>query len=323
MDNIQHIIFGVAGQEIELYPRQGRADAAATVQVWYGEYSLDQDPVLEPTATLDSVDLVVDADSGYAQTNRRKINLATTTGVVIDRQYIVTNASGQDELVRVKKIVTDDYVEVEQDLAYDYVGNNAAFRGFRQVWTVDSSWASNLQYLSGGSVSQISQPTDTTQNRGAVPYKVLWSFNVGGKPVRHWTYFHLVRAAFQHNVTAQDLYYLRPDLAYQSLIGQDGEGWERVIIEAARRVQRDLEADGIPSSTIAEGPLLDELVRLSALMLAAKAGAVAPGRDAEAGIRDAVREYLTAKERYSGKMRRSDSADGSIGPGVRQIWFRS
>src|SRR3990172_6053924 len=83
-------------------------------------YPPDAEVIAEGAATLDAVSTTVDAVSGYAQSNRSRLHVAATTSAVVGERYLLSNTNGQREIVQVKAIDSGNYLDLEEDLSFDY-----------------------------------------------------------------------------------------------------------------------------------------------------------------------------------------------------------
>src|SRR5437667_55897 len=116
----QNLIYALTGQVIEFYPPQseifyfGRPSSAATYKCWAGTQSMDDTVKFSGTATLDSVSAALTASSGISQTNRRRINVASTN-VAIGRTYLLESTASQREFV-IAQATGSGTVDVENDL---------------------------------------------------------------------------------------------------------------------------------------------------------------------------------------------------------------
>lgn len=308
MDTRASVVYGVTGQILELYPPEGVPSSAATYKVYRADQSNDSAVEFEGTATADSVTTTVDAASGFSQTNRRKVNLTATTSIAIGRRYIIENAESQKETLSPTKIASGDYVENATDLAYDYA-TGATFKGFRQSFTVDATFIadeSNITHADGTS------------------YRVLWSYTVGGIPCRRWTYFDVVRQAKLHNVTADDLMELWPDVKGEEWIEQRGEQFKKQIDAAFERVTFDAKMAGVEVYRLRDGQYLDELVRQCALMVIAETGTAPGGRDPEVYAVERRKRYESDFNNAIAFLKLpidQGSEGGSTGEPLRTLWF--
>jgi hypothetical protein len=290
MDRRASVPFGASSATLTLYPPQGVATGNATVSIWKGGTGNDSTALITGNAALDSVSLVLAADSGYSEANRKRINVVPT-GVNIGRQYIITNDDGQSEVVTVKaKGAT--YVDAEYDLAYDY-DNSATFKGYLQTFTLPGSVATFLsdeQYL----------------NAKDSPYRVLWSYTAGGVTCRHWTLFDVVRQVQQASVTGDDLADVWSDIKYMA--GPDRLG--RAIGEAQRQLEVDIRIRGYDPANLAPGDMRDNLVKKGAVAILAKQGIAPAGLDPQVHRSDAIGDYMRALEASLSTMERIDGRGG-------------
>jgi hypothetical protein len=286
MDTRQAIPYGITGTEVEIYPPEaleGVPSAAATYSVWAGGAGNDQDAEFSGTTTMDTTSLALDGSAGPSQTNRRHVPLAATTGIVLGRWYVMENAEGQREFVKVVKLASADYVEVEHELVHEYITTSSYLKGYRQVFTVDATWVAAIANL----------------NDPEFPYRVSWSYTIASKARLRWTYLDLVRKAKGHGVTERDILTRHPDMKYQEPRSERGTGWADYIEAGWRRVQMDLRQTDLEPNELAEGQLLDELVIAAALLVTAEDGIVPPGRDIEAVVRERFAAYRRDFERMT------------------------
>jgi hypothetical protein len=309
MDNRQALIYGLTGQTVVMYPTEGVPSAAATYSVWYGSDGNDQTAILTGTATMDTLSLTVTSASGYSQTDRKKINLTTTAGLTVGERYYAANESGQGEWLTVARVVTNTYAEATRDLAYDY-STSATVKGFKQSFTIDASFIATL--------SSLNDETD--------PYRVQWSYTVASVARRHWTMFDVVRGAWQHGVTIEDLAAYWPDITYADDRGEHGGQAKAKIEAASRRVQMDLRQRGIDPNTVVEGPIRDELVRNQTLCLYAREGKAPAGRDSESFRREVTAIYMRDIEGAvsSRALKQAQNKTGAITEDpTHNLWLRS
>src|SRR3990167_7941596 len=134
-DRTRDVIYGLTGQIIDTYPPEGAegVPSSATCSVFDGDRSSDDTADFTPTVTIDSVSTTVDVASGYSQTQHNKLSIAATTSIVVGRQYLAENTYGQREIVTPKYIASGDYLELENDLAYDYPVTTSTLKGIRMT----------------------------------------------------------------------------------------------------------------------------------------------------------------------------------------------
>lgn len=311
------IIYGLTGQVLEFYPPEwaaGVPGAAATFRVWAAHQSDDDTPEFQGTATMDTVSLQITGASGYSQVSaaggRKRLLMSSTTGLVVDRFYTVENGDSQRELVRTRLVKPNTYVDVEYDLQNDYP--NAAsslLKGFRQAATVDGTFV----------------VTESKLNYPEKPYRVQWTYTLGGIVRRHLSLFDLVRAPKKHGVTGYDFVGLWPTLFHQLDRDKRGQSGDYLVKEGWKRVQKDLMLDGVDPNSIHD-TLLDELVIAAAVLTAAESGKAPPGRDLEVFVRERTAIYHRDKEKaISGNhLIVSQNTEGAITQDPKRPgWFAS
>lgn len=315
MDRRAAITYGVTGQSLELYPPEWAAGvpSAATFKVWEGGDGDDQAVEFEGSATVDSVSTTLDGAAGAARHaatgGRRRIPLTATTNIVKGREYLVENANGQVERVKVVAIASGDYVDVQHDLAYDYA-SGATFKGLRMTAAVDATFVATE--------AKLNDPTE--------PYRVLWTYTLGGVTRKHWTQFDLVRAAKQHGVTVQSLFGAWPSILQQFSPEERLVAGADLIDEAWSRVETDLKLNGIDPNSVRDPSLIDVLVKEAAMEVLGRRGDCPLGRDLEQFLKESSAIYHRDLERaISGnRLLVSQGTEGEItSDPVRPGWFTS
>lgn len=315
MDRRAAITYGLTGQSLELYPPEWTAGAPSSVTfaVYEGTQSDDDAVQFSGSGSVDTVSTTLDASAGAAQHaatgGRRRVPLTATTNIVQGRDYLITNAVGQRERVRVATISSGAYVEVEHDLAYDYVSTDT-FVGLRMTAAIDNTFA----------------VTESALNYPESPYRVLWTYTVGGIVRKHWSAFDLVRAARKHGVTVEDLFGEWPTILHQ-IGNRERLSAGRDAIEAGwRRFVTDLKLAGIDPNAIRDPEMVDQLVKESALMTFADRGECPPNRDPEQWTRERAAIYKRDLEKVisGNKLLLSEGLDGAITTEpARAGWFVS
>jgi hypothetical protein len=264
-------------QLFELYPPEGVPSAAATYSVWAGYRGDDEDAEFSGTATADTYSQAVATASGYTQTNRRRVNVAVTAGLVVGRLYRIENADGQSEVFKATAISLNAYVEAEYDLAYDYLSATATLKGFRQTFSPPNVFVQDESKL----------------NAEAYPYRLRWDYTVGGVARRFFQYFDLLRHEPRDGVGDEDLKDAWPDIAYL----MEATRRDRVLGEARAQLDTDLRLRGVDPAELAQQPVHAQLVKQCFAMLAVQSGAAVPqGFDAPTALRNYQRAYLNALE---------------------------
>lgn len=262
------ILFGQSGQSVYFDCPQGRPSAVTSATVW--EESDDDDSTAAQAAlgapAIESVSLTFNAASGASESDPRKLNLASTTGLVRGRQYLATAATGETEwveLARIDSANTNAYAR--SDLLHDYASADTLV-STRITATVDATWVADD--------TNLSNPLSPRPR-----YRVVWVYTVAGIVYRGASFVDLVRYPAMHSVTAADIDRLSRGwlsrLANEDRIGQG----EAVIKEAAYQVKHDLWRRDLASYAHRNSEVLNELIRRKAVFLVAQAayrhGAVA------------------------------------------------
>lgn len=263
-------------QLFELYPPEGVPAAAATYSVWPGFRGDDEAAEFSGTATMDTYSQAPSAASGYTQANRRRVNIATTTGLAVGRLVVLENVLGQKEVAKVTAIAAASYFEVEYDLAYDYT-TTSTVKGFRQTFSPPDVFVQNESKI----------------NSEAYPYRIRWSYTVAGVAGRNLQYFDLLRHAEQPGLVDDDVKNTWPDSAYM----MDADRRQRIMGEAHAELDKDLRLRGLDPALIAPQSVRTQLLKNCFTYLAVRSGAAIPqGHDAASALRTATRSYLDGLE---------------------------
>lgn len=329
------LTYNVTGQEISFLPPyselilSGAPTAAATYDVFGGTQSNDQTPKLTGTATLDSVNLTVSAASGYSQSaaNRAKINLSSTTGLVVGREYLLSNAAGQREVIAIRELGTG-YAIAEQDLSFDYALADT-LKGIRQSFVVAPSFVQDVSNINIFGVTARLRPAGhniRSEAEQAPPYRVRWSYTSNSLPRITWTYFDLARQAAKSKLSIQDLRQHFPDISNEEWRGQRGSGFLPQIEAGWDKLLFDVRASGYDADGLREGPMLDQLHLRATLAVIAEAGITPPGRDPNQWAMEKRMDYSRMFERAIGSalnMWIDQGTDGSVTPApVRKLRLR-
>lgn len=312
MSRTVDLIYGQTGQIVETYPEEWSSGvpSSASASVFEGEESLDNTAEFTPSVTIDPVSTTVDAASGYGQTNKSRLYLTATTNIAAGRQYLLEEDSNAvRELVTPRGIVSADYVDLEDDLKYDY-STGATFKGLRMYFTVDATWVATE--------ANILLPTETS-------YKVVWTYTVNSLVRRQYTYLRLVRQVLKHGVTLRDLHEYFPDLQYEQFLGQHGEGFARMIDGAFDDFRIDVKRQGYEPSIVRDTEIVHKIVVLKTLLNAAEAGLAPGNRDVETYInerRSAYESLLSGTIAAALKVAVDQGTEGGVTrPSLQTLWF--
>jgi hypothetical protein len=268
------IQYGVATQTLEYRVPQGRP-TSATFKV-LSDYAGDDDEVeFEGTATVESVNTVVDATCGASSANPNKVSLTATTGITVNRKYLLSEGSKQ-EWVQPVEIVSADYIIARYPLKNDYT-TAATFVGTHITAAVDDTWVALEENLS----NHLDPNPD---------YRVRWEILVSSATHIAYSYFDLERSPVVHQVDIDDINARCPGL-YDSIPTEYRVDQGRPLIESAwRAVRLHLASLNIDVEAIREDEVLDQLVILSARVVLATGGWRPKGYDSLAQYIDETRK---------------------------------
>lgn len=282
------IRYNETGQTLELYPRYGVPDAAATYAVWLDGQDLDEDPELSGTATADSVDTTFDAASGPGQTDRHRANVTSETGIVVGRLYWAETAAGASEEVPAIE-VGSGYVRGQHPLANTYAASDT-FKGHRQSFTVDSSFVQDESHITIGDC----------------PWRVRWRYQVGSIQREEWTEFDIERITFETEVRFSDLVAIVPDLAYMEPAAQQGQQYKPQEQEARELVKELLAEQDVDIDNVLDQEGLHRCLVKGTIKVLAEAGIGPKERDLESYIAEKNAEFFATVRRFTNRRARID-----------------
>jgi hypothetical protein len=312
MDATAELIYGVTGQTVSVYPPEwGQGvPSSASARVYEGELGDDDTPEFVPSVSVDAVSTTVDAASGYSQANRRRLYVASTTGIAVGDDYRVENALGQHELIAVLYVATNDYLILDADLVYDYPATSSTVKGLKMSFAADATWLATE--------AKILEP-------GGPSYRVVWSYTLASVIRRRVTYARLVRTPGGTGVTVKDLRRRWPDLDYEEPSALRGQAYQWAIQAGYERVRTDLLAAGWQPSQPRDTELVDELVVRATLWTLARAGIGPGGRQVEAVIEECKKDYHAGVFQICKAGQRLDMDLGTQGAATGKprahIWF--
>lgn len=255
MRAVQDILFGVSGQTIYHDAAEGRPSSVTSVSVfpWYASDDATEEPAIGSGSVETGPNVIIDADSGYGQSDARRLNVAATTGAVLDRTYLVTAADGLREWFDVAEIDTDNYIIARHPLHNPYVAADTV-QSTRIQATVDASW--------------VGDETNLVNDSGANPgYRVRWKYVVAGVSYVADSYFSLVRYAGKHGVRPQDIEVMSPGWLDSLPTDHRTSQGRKLIDNAYREVKIDMHQVDVSAAAVAESEIVDELVRYKAIEL--------------------------------------------------------
>lgn len=308
-DRVAEIIYGQTGQTVEMYPPEtDGVPSSATVKVFAHDASDDDTEEFAPSVTVDAVSTTVNAASGYSQAASNRMYLASTASMVIGRSYLATNTGTQHEWI-IPTSLESTYVTTQDQICYDYVSGNAV-KGLRMSFTVDATWVV--------AEANISAPTEP-------PYRVVWTYTVGGIVRRHITYLRLVRAAFKPSVRLADLEAMLPELSDDEPASRRGQQYEWLIGKARDRVRADLSCHEIEPSQVRDTELVDGLVRQAAYYETGLRGWAPHGWDVAPWTDRMKADYesLLGRVIAGARLHLDRGTEGAASEARTCVWFKS
>lgn len=256
MRTVLDIQFGITGQKIYMDAPEGRPSSVTSVEVFRWDVSDDSDSELAvgSGSVETGPSTTISATSGYGETDARKLNVAATTNMVVDRTYLVTGADGFKEWFDVAEIESATSVTARHPLHNTYAIADTV-QSTRIQATVDSTWVADETNLTG-------------DDSGANPsYRVRWVYVVSGVTYVADSYFNLVRYAGTHGVKPQDIEVMSPGWLDSLPTDHYATQGRKLIDNAYREVKIDMHQVDVAASTVAESEIVDELVRYKTLEL--------------------------------------------------------
>jgi hypothetical protein len=166
----------VAGT-LEFYPPEGRPDSSATLNIYTGGDSL-LTGTFPATVALDSVSTTINASASKGAT---AVSLASGTGVVVGRRYIIKTAKGQRVEV-VARGIDGTTLSLDQRLSVA-VESGDAFDGHRLAYSLSAAQNGELRRR----------------------LRAVWSYDVDGEAQDWQTYYSVVREPFRIPLSESDI----------------------------------------------------------------------------------------------------------------------
>ena len=301
----QELVYGVTGQKLVWDCMEGRPSAVTDVQIFAIETGDDGTEQTAPgsNAVETNPNTTFDAASGYSQSDRTKCNLTATTGCLVGRTYLATNAASEKEWVQVKGL-TADYVLATSPLKNDFAALDT-FVSTRIISTIDSTWIADSTKISDG--------------LALTPgFRVRWTYVVATVTYVHDSYFDVVRYAWEHNVDEADMRTYVPDWDDRLPTRHREDGGARLIDRASTNVKLDLKRAGIEASRVRHAEVRNELIMANAALKLES-----PGTDAWVDADATYRELMDGLIRISTKVPiATDSSGAGHQTYTRGIWSK-
>jgi len=251
------ILYTVTGQVLEFRAPEG-VPSSITSTVY--ENTDGDDATAEPATTgavaASTVSTTFDAAAGMSESDPLVLPLAATTGIVIGKRYLITNAAGESETVEVREITAGVSVGIRHELLNDYA-NGDTLVGTHITHAIDATWVADSD--------NISTPTGNPRYRWRLEY------TAGGTVRVHHIYFDLVRYSGGTTVDALDVDSAYPWLDWVNKLStadREDRG-QRVISEAYRQVKLQMLQHGKADEAARNREIMEDLVIHRAALLVA------------------------------------------------------
>ncbi len=252
MRTVADIVLGITGQTVTCDATEGRPSSVTSVEVfsWHAADTGSAETAATSGTVETNPNTTLDGAAGVSQADPRNVPLTATTGIAVDRLYLITSATGLREWIEVADITSADSVRARHPLHNDYA-SGATFQSTRMTATIDASWVADTANL------------DAASGPGPM-YRVRWTYVVASVTYVQDTYFNLVRYAGRHGVFPQDVDAVMPGWLDRLPTDHRVDQGARLIDKAHRDVVLDLYSLDLDDSMIAESEVIDELVRFKA-----------------------------------------------------------
>jgi len=246
----QEVLFGATGTVVYADAHR-RPDSITSVEVF--ENADGDDSTAETALGAASIesdpDTTFDAASGAGQADPKVLNVAATTGAVVGRDYLATNALGETDWVSVAGITSGVSIRSRFDPVNAYAASDT-LQSTRMQATIDATFVADENNVSG--LHALSP---------APRYRIRWVYVYNSETFVLVTYLDLVRTAGEHTITPIDVENATPQGFLDRLPAEQLEVQGRDWIAAAyRRVRHDMKARGLASQLARDQESVNELV---------------------------------------------------------------
>jgi hypothetical protein len=253
MRTVQDIQFEIASQTVYFDAPEGRPSSVTSVEVF--RWDMPDNQTGETAVGAGSVEsnpnTTLDAAAGSSAADPNNIPLTATTGVAVERTYLLTTAAGLREWAEIVSFVSADSARAKHPLHNVYASADT-FQSTRIQATVDSTWVADETNL----ISEETGPNPM--------FRVRWVYVVSGVTYVADSYFNLVRYPAKHGVRPQDMEAFIPGWLDGLPTDHRNDQGRRLIDDAYRAVRIDMHQVDMAASSVAESEIVDELVRYKA-----------------------------------------------------------
>ncbi len=255
MRNNDTILYNVTGQSLTHRAVQGRP-SAVTFAVYRDAYGDDQAPEFSGTATIDTVNTTITVAAGYAQNDNRTITVASATGIVTGRKYLLSG-NGQSEWVEPVYILSTTII-VRQPIAGDFA-TGAALASTYATAAIDDTWVALLANL-----SDLSNPWPD--------YRIKWTATIGGSSFVEYGFFDVARENANYSVDIEDVNLRAPGLRDSMPTDYRADNGATLLRSAWYALQADFNSLGLTTESIRDAQFIDEAMILKCLAILASGG---------------------------------------------------
>ena len=253
---MQQIYYNVTGQSLVFDCPEGRPSSVTSVTVYpstTGDDGTTESATTGSAAVETNPNTTFDAASGDGQADPTLLSVAATTGMVIGRSYLATNALGESEFFEVTGITSGASCNSRYPLRNAYASSDTV-EGTRISISVDSTWVADKTNISD----------DLDPNPG---YRVRWVYVVDSVTRVHDDYFNLVRYRAGHDVTAVEISRVRSGWL-NDLPSEHQEDRGAVLIDDAyTELSFDFHRAGIPAEMLRNRDVVNRLVIHKAILM--------------------------------------------------------
>ena len=252
------IIFGVTGQSLYFDCPEGRPSSVTSSTVYVnttGDDGTTESATTGSAAVETNPNTTFDQASGTSAANgdARYCYVTATTGFARGRNYLATNALGEQEWLEVQAIASADYIIAREPLQNSYTSADTLV-STRVTHAVDSTWVADSSNISGN--------IDPNAK-----YRWRLVYVVNSVTYVHDLYFDLLRYPSRHDVTPLDVDRKFPGWIDRLPTYYREDQGKTLIDEALTEVKYDLFNELKADHAIRNREALNELVILRAGML--------------------------------------------------------
>lgn len=251
----ESIIYGVTGQNLNVRFIQGRP-TAVSFAVYLDTTDEDGTPEFSGTATIDSFSSTITTATGYTSANATALALASTTGMVSGRKYLLAGSQQREwvEPVRIESLA----VTARHPLAGDYLSGATLVSTYATA-LVDATWVATL-----GKLSDIGNPWPD--------YRIKWTATISGATVVEYGYFDLVRTIVNYGIDIESVNLRAPGLRNSMPTEYARDAGATLLQSSWLSLQANLAAIGMVTDSMRDAQFIDEAMTLKALAILAAGG---------------------------------------------------